>query len=69
MKGEAKAKVDKIIDLYKSRAISQRETAMNIIIKLRSTNKKEQQKAFKAYDKLIAKHGDKAPLSVRLSKN
>ena len=69
IKGEAKAKVDKIIDLYKSRAISQRETAMNIIVKLKSTNKKEQQKAFKAYDKLIVKHGDKAPLSVRLSKN
>ena len=69
IKGEAKAKVDKIIDLYKSRAISQRETAMNIIVKLKSTDKKEQQKAFKAYDKLIAKHGDKAPLSVRLVKN
>ena len=42
---------------------------MNIIVKLKSTNKKEQQKAFKAYDKLIVKHGDKAPLSVRLVKN
>ena len=42
VKGEAKAKVDKVIELYKTRQISQVDTAEKAIVKLKSTTKKEQ---------------------------
>ena len=67
VKGEAKAKVDKVIELYRTRQISQVDTAEKTIVKLKSTTKKEQDKAFKTYKKLIAKHGNKAPLNERLA--
>ncbi len=43
------------------------DTAEKAIVKLKSTTKKEQDKAFKTYEKLIAKHGNKAPLNERLA--
>lgn len=66
VKGEAKAKVDTILDLYKTRQISQVDTAEKAIIKLKSATKKEQNKAFKFADKLINKHQEAQTLSHRL---
>ena len=66
-KGEATPKVAKIIELYKLRKISQRETVSNVILKLISKDPKEQKKGFKQADKIIEKHKDVAPLNQRLA--
>jgi len=65
-KGEATPKVDKIIELYRLRKISQRETASNVILKLISKDPKEQKKGFKDADNIIEKHREVATLSHRL---
>ena len=53
-KGEATPKVNKIITLYNQSKISQLQTAENIIIKLiTAKTEKQQQSAFKQYEKLV----------------
>jgi hypothetical protein len=65
-RGDESAKVDKIIDLYKSRKISQLQTAENIIMKLISKDQKVKASGDKLYDKSVVKHIDVEPLSHRL---
>jgi hypothetical protein len=65
-KGEAKSKVDEIIDLYKSRKISQVQTAENAIMKLISTDTKTQKSGMKLHQKIIVKHQEMPTLSHRL---
>ena len=65
-RGDESAKVDKIIDLYKSRKISQLQTAENIIMKLISKDQKIKASGAKLYDKSVVKHVDVEPLSHRL---
>ena len=65
-KGEAKSKVDEIIDLYKSRKISQVQTAENAIMKLISNDSKSQESGIKLHQKIIAKHQEMPTLSHRL---
>ena len=65
-KGDTTTKVDKIIDLYKSRKISQLQTAENVIIKLISSDQKIKLSGEKLYEKSVLKHLELEPLSHRL---
>ena len=68
IKGEAKEQADTIITQYGQGKISQLTTAENMIIRLKkATNEKQLKSAFKQYDKLVDKHKNKEPLSVRLT--
>ena len=66
-KGEATAKINKIITLYNQSKISQVQTAENIIRKLITAKTEKQQKsAFKKYDKIVDKYKANEPLNKRL---
>ena len=65
-KGEAIPKVAKIIELYKLRKISQRETVSNVILELISKDPKEQKKGFKQADKIIEKHKRCCPIEPKI---
>lgn len=64
--GEAKTQIDKVIELYNARKVSQVETAENVINKLINKDPKIQASGFKQAEKIIEKHKDKAPLSKRM---
>ena len=67
-KGEATAKINKIITLYNQSKISQVQTAENIIRKLINTQtEKEQKSAFKQYEKIVEKYKANEPLNKRLT--
>ena len=66
VRGDEAAKVHKIIDLYKSRKISQLQTAENIIMKLVSKDQKQQKQGFKQADKIIDQYKEVQTLSHRL---
>ena len=65
-KGEAPAKIGKIIELYNLRKISQVQTAENVIKQLISADPKIQQKGSQQADKVIEKHIEVQTLSHRL---
>jgi len=65
-KGEARVKADRLIDLYKSRQISQLQTAENAIFSLISQEPKNLKKGMKLADQIIGKHAEVEPLSHRL---
>ena len=70
-RGDAEAKVNEVITLYREGKISQISTAENIIIDLiyNMKNKRQQKTTTKRYDKLIAKHKMKEPLNKRLTQS
>ena len=65
-KGEARVKADRLIELYKSRQISQLQTAENAIFSLISQEPKNLKKGMKLADKIIGKHAEVETLSHRL---
>ena len=67
--GEAKQKIDTLVELYKLRKISQLQTAERVIKQLVNTDPKDQKKGFKKADKIIDKYKDFAPLNQRLKES
>ena len=70
-RGDAEAKVNEVITLYREGKISQIQTAENIIVDLiyNMKNKRQQKTTTKRYDKLIAKHKTQEPLNKRLTQS
>jgi hypothetical protein len=67
VRGDAIPKVNQIVDLYSSRKISQVQTAENMIMSFLKTNTDKQQKSVNTkYDKLVEKHKEIEPLTIRL---
>jgi hypothetical protein len=65
---EDKTKIERLINLYGDRKISQVTTAEKMIIALVKADTPRKQRAVnKKYDKLIDKYNDMAPLSVRVA--
>jgi len=65
-RGDTKAKVDEIIDLYKNRKIAQVQTAENAIMKLISSSPRTQKSGMNLHQKLVSKHQEMPTLSHRL---
>ena len=61
-KSEVKAKVQTIIDKFASRHIRNFETAKNVLDKLTSGNKKTVNSGLTAYDKVMVKYENAAPV-------
>ena len=61
-KPEVKAKVQKIIDYFAARRIRNFETAKNVLDKLTSSNKKTVNSGLTAYDKVMVKYENAAPV-------
>ena len=60
-----KPRIQKIIELYKSRKIPNFKTALNAVLLLASNHKLtiSSNKAVKTYDQLMAKYSDAAPIT------
>ena len=66
-KGDAITKVDKVVEMYSSRKIAQVQTAENMIMSLLKTNTDKQQKSVNMFFyKLVEKHKEIEPLTIRL---
>jgi hypothetical protein len=61
-----KQMINEYVDLYRYGKIAQRDTVVNAIINLASTNKKIQEKAIRKYEADIAEKRNKAPLDERM---
>ena len=59
-------KVNKLVDLYEDRKISQLDTALNLIMDITSRNDKTQKKALKKYEKTVEKYENIKPISERM---
>ena len=59
-------KINNVINLYEDRKISQFTTAVNLIHGMSIGNAKAREKGVKAYQKAVAKHEDKAPITERM---
>ena len=66
---DVKARVDKVVEWYKTRKISQRETAKKFINDLTNDNKRSVTFAKKRFDKKYDEIEGRAPLNERMSKN
>ena len=66
---DVKARVDKVVEWYKTRKISQRETAKKFINDLTNDNKRSVTFAKKRFDKKYEEIEGRAPLNERMSKN
>lgn len=60
-------KVNKLVDLYEDRKISQLDTALNLIMDITSRNDKPQKKALKKYEKTVEKYENIKPISERMA--
>ncbi len=69
-RGDAEAKINEVINLYREGKISQIQTAENMILDLiLSKNIRQQKSTTKKYNKLIAKYTTKEPLNKRLTQS
>ena len=68
-KEDVKYRVDKVVEFYKDRKISQRETAQNLIKSLMSDNKRTATFAKKRFDKIFEDIEGRAPLNERMETN
>ena len=62
-----KQMINEYIDLYRYSKIAQRDTVINAIINLASTNRKIQEKAIQRYETDIENQRSKPPLNERMS--
>ena len=58
-------KINKLVDLYEDRRISQFGTAERLIRNIGTTNEKQRTKGLKEYDKAVAKYEEKEPVSEK----
>ena len=68
-KEDVKYRVDKVVEFYKDRKISQRETAQKLIKSLMSDNKRTATFAKKRFDKKFEQIEGRAPLNERMTTN
>ena len=61
-----KRMINEYVDLYRYGKIAQRDTVVNAIINLASTNKKIQEKAIRKYETDIEEKRNKPPLNERM---
>ncbi|MCV6607647.1 MAG: hypothetical protein OIF32_05500, partial [Campylobacterales bacterium] len=59
-------KINRIIDLYEDRKITQLTTAENLIKGIATNNEKQKAKGMKQYDKAVEKYEDKEPITERM---
>ena len=68
-KEDVKYRVDKVVEFYRDRKISQRETAQKMINSLMSDNKRTETFAKKRFDKKFEQIEGRAPLNERMATN
>ena len=68
-KEDVKCRVDKVVEFYEDRKISQRETAQKLIKRLMSDNKRTATFAKKRFDKKFEQIEGRAPLNERMETN
>jgi len=68
-KSEVKAKVQKVIDNFAARRIRNFETAKNVLDNITSSNKKTVNAGMTAYDKVMAKYENAAPVGKPVKLN
>ena len=68
-KEDVKYRVDKVVEFYRDRKISQRETAQKLIKSLMSDNKRAATFAKKRFDKKFEQIEGRAPLNERMATN
>ena len=68
-KEDVKGRVDKVVEFYRDRTISQRETAQKLITSLMSDNKRTATFAKKRFDKKFEQIEGRAPLNERMATN
>ena len=68
-KEDVKGRVDKVVEFYRDRKISQYETAKKIINSLMSDNKRTATFAKKRFDKKFEQIEGRAPLNERMATN
>ena len=68
-KEDVKYRVDKVVEFYRDRKISQRETAQKLINSLMSDNKRTETFAKKRFDKKFEQIEGRAPLNERMATN
>ena len=68
-KEDVKYRVDKVVEFYEDRKISQRETAQKLIKSLMSDNKRTATFAKKRFDKKFEQIESRAPLNERMEIN
>ena len=58
-------KINKVVDLYEDRKISQFSTAERLIKNIATTNEKQRTKGLKEYEKAVEKYEEKKPVSEK----
>ena len=65
---DIQAKINKIVDLYEDRKISQYETANKLINDISINDTKKRKSGLKRYDKAVAKYEEAEPITERMAK-
>ena len=65
---DIQAKINKIVDLYEDRKISQYETANKLINDISINDTKKRKSGLKRYDKAVAKYEESEPITERMAK-
>ena len=65
---DIQAKINKIVDLYEDRKISQYETASKLINDISINDTKKRKSGLKRYDKAVAKYEESEPITERMAK-
>ena len=65
---DIQAKINKIVDLYEDRKISQYQTANKLINDISINDTKKRKTGLKRYDKAVAKYEEAEPITERMAK-